>query len=282
MYTKLGNQYVFASYVKYLEMAGARVVIVQGYQSDHFYQDLFHNKLNGLLLPGGKVDIVTSESTRVANMFYKMAIQAYDERGDYFPIWGTCQGFEQLTVLTSGQNLLQLTDSEDLALPLNLTKDWRSSRMLGDAPSDVIEYLQKENVTGNYHDWSLLVETFLETEALRSFYRAISTNWDRNSKKQFVSTFESMRYPIYGVQFHPEMNIFSWSPGLSVQHTPHAVRVAQYFANFFVDEARKSAPRKASYEEISAIMAENDRAFFIQSNMRHIYAYNVSHHEIPL
>ena len=276
MYQELGNQYVFASYVKYLEMAGARVVIIKGYQSDSYYQDLFQNKLNGLLLPGGKVDIVTSESTRVATMFYKMAIQAYEEHGDYFPIWGTCQGFEQLTVLTSGKNVLTLTDSEDLALPLHLTADWKSSRLLGEAPHDVIEYLQNENVTGNYHDWSLLVDTFHETETLHSFYNVISTNWDRNHKHLFVSTFESIKYPFYGVQWHPEMNIFSWSPGLSVQHTSHAVRVSQYFANFLVNEARKSSHRNASYEEIAAIMAENDKAFFIQSNMRHIYAYNVS------
>lgn len=41
--------------------------------------------------------------------------------GDYFPIWGTCQGFQQLTVLTANKNLLTLTDTKAVALPLTFT-----------------------------------------------------------------------------------------------------------------------------------------------------------------
>ena len=67
---------MFASYVKYLEMAGARVVIVRGHQTDQYYQDMFQ-LLNGLLLPGGDVDLVTSESTRVARLFLTMSIEAF-------------------------------------------------------------------------------------------------------------------------------------------------------------------------------------------------------------
>ena len=44
-------------------------------------------------------------------------IQAND-RGDYFPIWGTCLGFELLTVLTAEKNLLKSTDTEDITLNL--------------------------------------------------------------------------------------------------------------------------------------------------------------------
>lgn len=47
-------------------------------------------------------------------------LQANDA-GDYFPIWGTCQGFQQLTVLTANKNLLTLTDTKAVALPLSFT-----------------------------------------------------------------------------------------------------------------------------------------------------------------
>lgn len=46
-------------------------------------------------------------------------LQANDA-GDYFPIWGTCQGFQQLSVLTANKNLLTLTDTKAVALPLTL------------------------------------------------------------------------------------------------------------------------------------------------------------------
>lgn len=44
-----------------------------------------------------------------------------NNRGDYFPIWGTCLGFEQLTVLTSGEKLLTRTNTTGVALPLVFT-----------------------------------------------------------------------------------------------------------------------------------------------------------------
>ena len=45
-----------------------------------------------------------------------------NKRGDYFPVWGTCLGYEQLTVLTSGENLLTRTNTSGVALPLLFTK----------------------------------------------------------------------------------------------------------------------------------------------------------------
>ncbi|XP_012937600.1 gamma-glutamyl hydrolase, partial [Aplysia californica] len=156
-YGVFGNQYIEASYVKYLEMAGARVVTIRGYQTDQYYHTLFDKVLNGVLLPGGMVDIVTSEFARVSKIFYNLAIQAND-RGDYFPVWGTCQGFEQLTQLTSGKNLLTRTDSMNMAMSLLMASGWNTSRLLGKAPNDVMKSLQSENVTANFHDWSLLLE----------------------------------------------------------------------------------------------------------------------------
>lgn len=47
-------------------------------------------------------------------------LQANDE-GDFFPIWGTCMGMQLLTVLVAGENLLESTTAENVAMPLNLT-----------------------------------------------------------------------------------------------------------------------------------------------------------------
>lgn len=56
---------------------------------------LVYENINGVLLPGGGVDLVTSQYSRVAKIFMKYSKKAYDD-GEYFPIWGTCLGFEQL------------------------------------------------------------------------------------------------------------------------------------------------------------------------------------------
>ena len=47
--------------------------------------------------------------------------QAYDA-GDYFPVWGTCQGFQLLATITAKQDVMSNYDAEDLPLPLNFTK----------------------------------------------------------------------------------------------------------------------------------------------------------------
>lgn len=46
--------------------------------------------------------------------------------------------------------------------------------------------------------------------------------------------------PFYATQFHPEKNSFEWATRLKgIPHSKNAIRVGQYFANFFVDEGIK-------------------------------------------
>ncbi len=64
-----------------------------------------------------------------------------------------------------------------------------------------------------------------------------------------IWSFLGLKYPFYGTQFHPEKPAFEWHPTLNIQHTSEAVKIGQYFANFFVDEARKNKNRFDSYEQ---------------------------------
>lgn len=65
------------------------------------------------------------------------------------------------------------------------------------------------------------------------------------------------RYPFYGVQFHPEKNLYEWIINRNISHTSNAIRAAQYFANFFVDEARKSVHSFASVDEENSVLIYN-------------------------
>lgn len=47
-------------------------------------------------------------------------------------------------------------------------------------------------------------------------------------------------YPFYGVQFHPEKNLYEWVRNRNVPHSLSATRAAQYFAEFFVEQCRYS------------------------------------------
>lgn len=250
-----GSSYIAASYVKYLEGSGARVVPIRINRTEEEYAKIFYS-VNGLLLPGGDVDLQTSQFSRAAKIFYNLALKANDA-GDYFPIWGTCQGFQQLSVLTANKNLLTLTDTKAVALPLTLTPAAQSSRLFRSFPKDLLQSLADENITPNFHSWSLSMQNYTRNSKLKRFYKVLSTNND--GKKEFISTMEAVRYPFYAVQWHPEKSPFEWIDKPGMVHSSSAVRASFYTASFFVSEAMKNQHHFSS-------PAEEDKALIYNSS----------------
>lgn len=242
---KFGSSYIAASYVKFLESAGARIVPIRLNRSDEEYDKIFHS-INGVLFPGGGVDLRTSEYSRVAKIFYRKALEAND-KGDYFPVWGTCLGHELLTYLTSGEILLVNTKTNGFSLPLNFTSAAKHSRLFKNLPTDLFHAFANEPLTSNFHVWSISMENFTKNEKLYNFYNILTTNTD--DELEFISTMEAYKYPIYGVQWHPEKNPFEWKNSTGIPHSSSAVRAAYYIADFFVNEARKSLHRFPSEGE---------------------------------
>ncbi|XP_008280794.1 gamma-glutamyl hydrolase-like [Stegastes partitus] len=216
-----GSSYIAASYVKYLEGSGARVVPIRINRTEDEYAKIFYS-VNGLLLPGGDVDLQTSQFSRAAKIFYNLALKANDA-GDYFPIWGTCQGFQQLSVLTANKNLLTLTDTKAVALPLTFTPAAQSSRLFRSFPKDLLHSLADENITSNFHSWSLSMQWIDKpgmvhsSSAVRaSFYSAsFFVSEARKNQHHFSSPAEEDRALIY-----------NFSP---VYRGIHAVFVQNYY-----------------------------------------------------
>jgi len=73
-----------------------RVVPILLEQSENYYEKIFEN-INGLLLPGGGACLKTSNWAKTATKFMIWSKKEAD-LGGYFPIWGTCLGFEQMFV----------------------------------------------------------------------------------------------------------------------------------------------------------------------------------------
>ncbi|KAM4612793.1 gamma-glutamyl hydrolase [Polymixia lowei] len=231
-----GSSYIAASYIKYVEAAGARAVPIRINHTEEEYAKIFYS-INGLLLPGGDVDLETSQFSRASKIFYGLALKANDA-GDYFPIWGTCQGFQQLSILTANKNLLTVTDTKAVALPLTLTPAAQSSRLFWSFPRDLLQSLAEENITSNFHSWSLSLQNYSRNAKLKRFYKVLSVNTD--GKKDFISTMEAYRYPFYAVQWHPEKSPFEWIDKPGMVHTTSSTRASFYTASFFISEAMKN------------------------------------------
>ncbi|XP_015590768.2 chitobiosyldiphosphodolichol beta-mannosyltransferase [Cephus cinctus] len=247
------TSYIAASYVKFVEGAGARVVPIWIGQNETYYEDILR-KVNGVLFPGGSTYFNQSNGYADAGeTIYRIAKRANDN-GDYFPLWGICLGFELLTYLAANRVEHRSTcSSNDQPLPLKFKSDFKDSRMFHEVPNDIVDILWNEEVTANYHRYCV-TEQDLKKVNLTKEFRVMSLNHDRNGL-EFISTLEHKVYPFYGVQFHPEKNIYEWKNTKNIPHGRKATRVSQYFADFFVNEARKNNHNfSTSAEELKSLI----------------------------
>ena len=92
-----GGYYVGASYIKWLESAGARSIAILANATDEEV-DMIFPQINGLLMPGGR-----KSDTKAETRLYKLAKEA-NESGETFPIMGICWGFQRLPIIQHGPN----------------------------------------------------------------------------------------------------------------------------------------------------------------------------------
>lgn len=204
------KSYFPASYVKWLESAGARVVpLLYTSSAAEIQQQLQY--LNGALFTGGGTDFTNpdgslSQFAKTGLIIFNESVQAWS-RGEVFPLWGTCQGHELVSFLGSNMNMSTLTggfDSENLTIPLNFTNAAATSRLYGSMPANVLSIFANEPVTMNNHQMGVTPEDFAAAPALASRFTVLATNMDRVGK-EFVSSMEGRNgLPIFTSQYHPE------------------------------------------------------------------------------
>ncbi|CAL4063808.1 unnamed protein product [Meganyctiphanes norvegica] len=242
------KSYIAASYVKFIESGGARVVPIMIDQKDSYYEDLVKN-LNGIVFPGGGASITSSSGYgRAGRKLYDLVLES-GRKGNPIPLWATCLGFEMLMYLAADgptkYEVLTSCKASDISLPLIL-KDWKKSKFMGSAPESVVAPLTSMDITSNFHKYCVTPQTFVKY-GLNNDYTVISNNFDTNGL-EFISTVEHKTLPIYGQQWHPEKNMFEWKYS-SISHTPEAIHVGLYFAQFFGDQARKNSNSFSSRTE---------------------------------
>ena len=238
------TEYVIAaSYVKWVESAGARVMPIPWDATVEMAEAIFP-QINGLLLIGGN-----SILPKVARVFWDLANQT-NANGGFFPIWGTCLGFEYLLMLASGEDEFIMQGgykSHNLSCPVDLVHDNPSELY---AKPIIREIVTEQPVTMNNHEFGISPEHFEQHPRLVDCFRITSVNTDTLTNKRFVSTIESQQphlYPYYGVQYHPEKNAYEYgteegtnTPFENINHSADAVYFSFHLASFFVSLARKN------------------------------------------
>jgi len=259
-----GNRtYIAASYVKFAESAGARVVPLHFDASNAELAKLF-KQINGIIFPGGGSNIRKEAGNRfreASEFLFDLAVKANDN-DDTFPIHGTCMGFQMLGAIVAQDDAVVCSrcyTTEGTPLPLNLTSAAKTSKLFSGIPADLGKALTSQKITENSHHCGIDPIEFEDNVKLKGFFRVLSTNTDPKNGKLFVSTMEATRYPISATQWHPEKNNFEWGKigplgYAAIPHSPEAVHLSQYVADNFVNRARQNSHRFASEEAESAAL----------------------------
>jgi gamma-glutamyl hydrolase len=212
-------------------------------------------QLSGLVIPGGHCGFHGTAYGAAVAALLQMA-----ERAGDFPVWGTCQGFQQMaqyaaTGTATHPSVLHRTGNgtEGIALPLAFAdSDPRSTtRLFAGAPARVLTTLATKPVTVNLHHSSLLANESAQHPSLAAYFKVVATN--TVDGVEFVSLMEGRTLPWYASQFHGEKNAFEWdqswckSPRLDAAeaHSAEAVEAMGYLATVVVAEARKCGHRWA-------------------------------------
>jgi len=250
--TKYDNRtYISASYVKWVESAGARSIPIPYDATDELVEEIF-TQINGLLLPGGSAYLPQS-----AKKIWELAIES-NSRGDYFPVWGTCLGMEFMVALAGDTSLVQSGfDAHNISLPLIFptNEDVVNSNGVFSVESLLYPHISQRqtlssaNITMNNHVKGIKPRDFIAEKKVSSLFKITSTSVDRDGIT-FISTIESFQMPLYGVQYHPEKHNFEYGltingtlPYLAINHSEDAVALSMHLAFFFVNRVRKNVKR---------------------------------------
>ena len=238
-----GTMYIAASYIKWLESAGARTIAIPYTANETLLDELF-DQIHMVFLPGGN-----SPYPKAMLNYLLDKVTDYNNRlGKYFPVWGTCLGFEFLVEYTAQNRSSNSPDGDKSVVEWGFAAtniSWPLEHVIVQELYHnpfVYDAVRHSNVTFNSHTRGITPSTLKNHVKLNQTFEITSINHDQNGKA-FVSTIEPKNHggcfplsssttsmststnknqqsctgttttttippslPFYGVQYHPEKN----------------------------------------------------------------------------
>lgn len=217
--TKYGDSHIMKPYVDWFEERGVRVIPIPYDTTEH---EAYFKIVNGLFIPGGETTYIIKN--KIFTDTIKIFLELSFDKDEYFPIWGTCCGFEILLSMIGDFTKFKRYPAQGF-YPLHITSDGYKSRMFRSFSPKYLHYLENYKSCNNNHDYGISPHDFINNVHLRRFYNILATSKDDNNK-EYVAAFEAKYFPIYGVLWHPERQ-----------------RTTGPFVDFFISELKKNNHR---------------------------------------
>jgi gamma-glutamyl hydrolase len=217
-----GKSYMYDVYIKWIEMSGENAILIPyTIEKNKLIQLL--NRVNGVVWVGGYIEDRTIHTTAQYNKLIDTLFYTYqhvineNNKGNYYPLWGICLGFEILVMFVKKQEQLEksvISNSKQGVYPCLFTKeksrlkDWFSPYMIS----------QMKHYNCVYHSHNNGVDT-VPLEQVRIVCKT----------KSYIEAIEFIDYPIYGTLFHLEQ-----------PKTELGIKIAYQFSLFLKNECSKN------------------------------------------
>jgi gamma-glutamyl hydrolase len=265
------TQYTYSvdsQYIRFLTQAGAKVVPIK-YNDPLSEIDKLLSKLNGILFTGGATFIRNEDYTltkygEVGKYIYGKILQ-FNANGIFYPLWGTCLGFELIAIAAQDTHILsKCPNCTYYSTSVKLGTSIKNSKILSYLSLNSLYAMQYQDITFNNHQWALLPNN------LSSDYTLVGTSLSHDNSLEFISIFENKKLPIYGVQFHPEMgNMKATYNYRSAVHNVSAILLSQELANFFYSECLQNSNHMA-IDDYNALSIYNYPTIFTSKYQNYI------------
>ena len=210
------------NYVRWVESSGETAVVLPYDLSKKNLIACLH-QLHGVVWTGGAIEsskYSKQEYTTYMTTLYDCfkTVQSYNDKGRYYPIWGTCLGFEILVLFSKHTPIPHFFDSMHRHErtghdPIVFSGKSRLKKWFS---PELRKKMETQPCALHHHKYGFDISNIPNITI-------VSTDSD------FINIIEFKHYPFYGVQFHPERPFDSFSKEISLQ-----------FSHFLKQECSKS------------------------------------------
>lgn len=272
------------NYINWINERGGIAVPISTFMSNEEL-DLTLSKLNGVLLPGGSVNLKPTGKFEDFIMKVINKVMKQNENGNGIALWGTCQGLEVINLLLSGaktrdeffQRVYGMGNTTLSSIPyIPNSNRWQLGAYL--QQKNLLKTYTQEKVNCHLHDWSIPLSKFDQGSQLGRYMYITSTQKDIRGNT-YVDAFESYApYNIHGVQFHPDTltDPTFYFNTFGKQNWEKAVPVSQAMADFFIERCRASnycmvqdLNKLKNFEDYQSSDVCNESYFFYENDINH-------------
>jgi gamma-glutamyl hydrolase len=103
--------------------------------------------------------------------------------------------------------------------------------MFRNIDNNLIDWVMNRKVLRFNHRWGVAPDKFRRLRRISRKLRITSTGLDREGK-EFVNSFEGIKYPLYGVQYHPEKNKFNFKHR-EIDHSQNSIMFSKFLYLYY-------------------------------------------------